>query len=325
MQSGFCTNCGQPLAAGAAFCASCGAHVEAPPAATATTVASVPPGVGAPGSNPPASFTPGVSTPPQQNQPRRWIGWIAGCLAAFLAVVVLFVVLLVVGILTHRLVLFAVGLGGLVGLFLIGAAIEHQIRRLYRRFKYGVERELGVLEGRQSAPARYRSQAHVTRSQPSFSPIRFLFSLAILAALAYGGLYLYYTDTFNGAWSGVLKIGTAQQGVQATLNVALPLHSPVNPSVSDPASLAVTQVEFKPTDAQACKGSPESYQLSGTASRLDAADVAMTLDTGKETIHLRGRYENATFTLSGKNARGQPVSLILEKGSDQTGYLAACK
>jgi hypothetical protein len=50
----------------------------------------------------------------------------------------------------------------------------------------------------------------------------------------------------------------------------------------------------------------------------------MTLNTGKENVPLTGSYQNDTFTLSGKNAAGKTVSLILEKGADQSGYLSAC-
>ncbi|HEU5368474.1 MAG TPA: zinc-ribbon domain-containing protein, partial [Ktedonobacterales bacterium] len=258
MQSAFCTNCGQPLAAGAAFCPSCGTRVEASPAAT--TASSVPPGTPpyAPGSNPQPSFTPAA---PQKNQGPNWLGWLVGCLVAFLAVIVLLIGLVVFGLLTHHLIFFAIGLGGLVVLLLIGAAIEHQVRRLYRRFKYGIEgieRDIGI--GDRSAGPRYRGAPRRYQRQPSFSPIRFLFSLAIIAALAYGGLYLYYTQQFVSEWSGVLKIGTAQQGVQANIQISVPLHSPTNPSVNDPPSLAVTQVQFKPVTLQGCQNAQTTYQ-----------------------------------------------------------------
>jgi hypothetical protein len=276
----------------------------------------------------PASVAPAPVAAPAKNKAPGWVGWVVGCLAVFLGVIALLVVLLVVGILTHKLIFFAIGLGGLVLILLVGVSIEHHIRRLIHRFRFGANvygGDIGVMGRPYGARPGYRGDARPYRRQPSFSPIRFLFSLAVLAALIYGGLFLYYTQTFAGPWSGVLKIGTAQQGILATLQISLPLHGPINPSFSDPASLAVTQVEFKPTTAQACKGSPTSYQLSGTASRLDASAVAMTLNTGKETIQLSGTYKDGTFTLSGKNAAGQPVTLTLQKGSDQAGYLAACK
>ncbi len=217
MQSAFCTNCGQPLAAGAAFCPSCGTRVEAQPAAT--TASSAPAGTPpyAPGSSPQPSFTPAA---PQKNQGPNWLGWIVGCLVTFVAVIVVLIGLVVFGLLTHHLIFFAIGLGGLVVLLLIGAAIEHQVRRLYRRAKYGIEsieRDIGI--GGRPAGARYGGAPRRYQRQPSFSPIRFLFSLAILAGLAYGGLYLYYTQQFNGAWTGVLKIGTTQQAVQANFQI----------------------------------------------------------------------------------------------------------
>lgn len=332
MQSGFCTNCGQPLVAGAAFCPNCGAHVEAPPAAAATPASAVPPGTPsyAPGSNPPASFTPAPSAPPgapakpPKSQARSLVGWVVGCLALFLGVIAVFVVLLVVGILTHKLVLFAIGMGGLALVLLVGVIIEHQIRRLYRRYKYRIESNLGVIDRPLGARPGYRGSALPYHQQPRFSLIRFLFSLAVLAALVYGGLFLYYTQTFAGSWSGVLTIGTARQGVLVNLQISLPLHGPTNPSFSDPASLTLTQVAFKPAPAQTCKASQASYQLSGTASRLDASSVAMTLTTGTQTIQLSGTYQNNIFTLTGKNAQGQPVTLTLQKGSDQQAYLAAC-
>jgi hypothetical protein len=326
----FCTNCGQPLAAGAAFCPSCGTRVEAAPAAT--TASSVPPGTPpyAPGSSPQPSFTPAAPpAAPQKNQGPNWLGWLVGCLATFLAVIVVLIGLVIFGLLTHHLILFAIGLGGLVLMLLIGAAIEHQVRRLYRRFKYGIqgiERDIGIGGRPDIAGPRYRPEARRYQRQPSFSPIRFLFSLAVIAALAYGGLYLYYTQQFVGQWSGVLKIGATQpQGILANFQMSLPLHSPTNPSVNDPPSLAVTQVQLKSPTVQGCKNTQTTYQLSGTASRLDASKVAMTLNTGKETIQLTGAYQNDTFTLSGKDARGQPISLTLQKGFDQPGYVAACK
>jgi hypothetical protein len=45
----FCTNCGQPLAAGAAFCVACGTPAGAPPTGSSTTLAA-----GAPPAYPPA-------------------------------------------------------------------------------------------------------------------------------------------------------------------------------------------------------------------------------------------------------------------------------
>ncbi len=331
MQPAFCTNCGQHLTPGAAFCGNCGTRVEAPPVdAAATATNSVPPGTGAPPSIPPStpqvSFAPSAAAPPsapapaQQNQAPNWLGWIAGCLIAVLAVVALLIGLLTYGLVSHQWGFFAVGLVGLALLFIIGSAIEHRVRRLYRRFRGTV----GVVDSAFDLTPDSGSSSRPYQ-QPSFSLFRFLFLLVFMAGLTYGGLYLYYTQQFVGEWSGVLKIGTTQQGILTTLQIALPLHSPTHPSFSDPASLAVTQVEFKQTAAQACKGSPKSYQLSGSASRLDASDVTMTLTVGKDAVLLHGTYDTARFTLTGKNAQGQPVTLTLAKGSNQVDYIAACK
>ena len=312
MQTAFCTNCGQPLAAGAVFCAQCGTRVEAPSAPPASTAYSGP------------SATPPYTPPQNQNQSRGWVGWVVGCLTAFLAVIALLIGLVVFGLLTHHLIFFAIGLGGLVLLIFIGAIIEHQIRRLYRRAKYGLERDIGMGNRPYNASSRYGAGAR-SNQQPQFSLIRFIFSLVIMAALIYGGLYLYYSQQFVGSWSGVLTIGSAQQGISANLQISLAPHGPSSGATfSDPASLAVTQVQFKQATAQACKGTPATYQLSGTASRLDASDVSMTLNTGAASIPLTGAYTNGTFTLSGKNAQGQTVTLTLQRGADQDGYSAAC-
>lgn len=302
MQSGFCTNCGKPLTPGVAFCPSCGARVETLTAPAATTDYASPP-----------------ATPPK-NQTPGWVRWLVGCLFAFVAVIALLIGLVVFGLLTHHLIFFAIGLGGLALLIFIGAIIEHQVRRLYRRAKYGLERDLGIGGGPYGARPGYNARSY---RQPRFSLIRFIFSLAIIAGLVYGGLYLYYSQQFIGTWSGVLTIGSAKQGVQTNLQISVALHSPSNASFSDPPSLAVTQVQFKTATVQPCKTS-SAYQLSGTASRLDASTVAMTLSAGNENVPLTGTYQNGAFNLSGKNAAGKTVNLILEKGVDQSGYLAAC-
>jgi hypothetical protein len=323
MQSGFCTNCGQPLTPGATFCASCGTRVDASPATPSSTAYSGPSGTPpyVPGGQP--SFTPNMSPSNAPKNPSRgWVGWVVGCLAAALAVLALLIGLIVFGLLTHHLIFFAIGMGGLAVILLIGVAIEHLIRRLYLRAKYGLERDIGLGGSPYGGRPGYGGGARTYR-QPRFNPIRFIFSLAIIAGLIYGGLYLYYTQQFVGMWSGVLTIGSAKQGVQTTLQISVVPHSPGHASFSDLPSLAVTQVQFKTATVQPCKTS-SSYQLSGTASRLDASTVAMTLNTGKENVPLTGTYQNDAFNLSGKNAAGQTVSLILEKGTDQAGYLSAC-
>ncbi len=303
MQSGFCTNCGRALTPGAAFCPSCGARVETLTAPAATTANAFP------------------AATPRKRQSRGWVGWIVGCLVFFLGILALLIGLVVFGLLTHHLIFFAIGLAGLALFILIAALIEHLVRRLYLRTKYGIERELGM-GGSYGARSGYRGSARA-RQQPRFSLIRFIFSLAIIAGLIYGGLYLYYTQQFVGDWSGVLTIGKTTQGVQTSLQIALLPHSPSNPSFSDLPSLTVTQVQFKTTSAQVCKRSG-SYQLSGTASRLDASSVVMNLNTGKETVPLTGTYQDGAFHLSGTNAEKQTVSLVLEKGDNQSGYLSAC-
>src|ERR1041385_6962538 len=121
MLTAFCTNCGKPLDPGAAFCSSCATRVEAPPAAPASTASSVPPATPpyAPGSNPSPSFSPSMPStsapamaPQNQNQSRSWVGWVVGCLGAFLLVVAALIGLLVFGLLTHRMTLLVIGLGG---------------------------------------------------------------------------------------------------------------------------------------------------------------------------------------------------------------------
>jgi hypothetical protein len=326
MQTAFCTNCGKPLDSGATFCANCGTRVEAPPAAPASTAYSAPPATPAytPGSTPQPSFTP--SMPPQnmqpqnQNQSRAWVGWLVGCLGAFLLVVLALIGLLVFGLVTHKLVFFAIGLGGIALLIFIGVIIEHQIRRFIHRRRFNN----GLMGGGFGGDSPYRDRSSSYR-QPRFSLIRFIFSLAIIAGALYGGLYLYYSQQFVGEWSGVLKIGTTQQGITANVQISLTPHAPAsNASYKDWPSLSVTQLEFKPTTATACKGTPASYGLSGTATRLDASDVGMTLKTTTESIQLHGTYTNGLFTLSGTNAKGQPVTLSLERGAEQDGYRAAC-
>jgi hypothetical protein len=262
------------------------------------------------------------SSAPQKKQGRGWVGWVVGCLAAALAFIALLIGLIVFGLLTHHLIFFAIGLGGLVLVIFIGAIIEHQIRRLYRRAKYGLERNIGIGGSPYDASSRYGGGARPYR-QPRFSLIRFIFSLAIMAGLVYGGLYLYYSQQFVGTWSGVLTIGAARQGVQTSLQISVALHSPSNASVNDPPSLTVTQVQFKNATVQPCKIS-STYQLSGTASRLDASTVAMTLSTSKENVPLTGTYQDGTFTLKGTNAEKQAVTLSLQRGADQDGYLTAC-
>lgn len=332
MQSGFCTNCGQPLAPGAAFCPSCGTPVEAssaassmPPAATQGSM----PGY-APGSNTPAYNAPAMAPPPggpataTKSRTKQLIGWVGGCLAAALIVVALLIGLLVYGLTTGHPLFFFIGLIGLALIIIVGAAVEHIIRRLIRRATGGLGTlERDVLGGAGGGPLGYQGGARqYRRQQPHFNPLRFLFTLALLAAAIYGGLFLYYTETFTGNWSGVLSMSAAKQGVLVNFQVSVPVHAP-HYSASDPGALDPLAVDFKQASAQVCKSS-QSYQLSGTASKLDASQVAMTLTIGQQNVPLSGTFQNGILTLSGKNAQGQPVTLTLQKGTDQAGYVAAC-
>ena len=68
----FCTNCGQPLAAGAAFCVACGTPAGAPPIGVSTT-----PPAGAPPTYPPAY----AQAPTQGQDDVLLAGLVAGSLA----------------------------------------------------------------------------------------------------------------------------------------------------------------------------------------------------------------------------------------------------
>ena len=271
---------------------------------------------------PAASPPPAAPAAAPKSRTKTLVGWIAGCLSVFLVVVALLVGALIYGILNHQLVFFAIGLGGLVLIFLVGAAVEHWVRRLIRRFRY-TGSNLGVIDRPYGGAGYQRGARPYRQQQPRFSLIRFLFTLALLAAAIYGGLFLYYTQTFAGNWSGVLSVNGVQQGILANLQVSLSVHRPGNFSTADLGSIDVTQVDFKPTTAQVCKSS-QGYQLSGTASRLDAASVAMTLSNSSGSLQLHGSYKAGTLTLSGTNAQGKPVTLTLQKGTEQQGYVAAC-
>src|SRR5579883_63138 len=347
MQSAFCTNCGKPLDPGAAFCASCGTRVEGPPGASSpgpatfqsaptytpgyNTPAPYPPsgpsayppsGPSAPGA--PAPFTPvgpsaPVAPPPSpKSRTKRLLAWLGGCLAITLVVIALLVISLIYGITSDHPTFFFIGLIGLVVIILVIMAVEHLIRRLIRRATGGFESLAGNVLGLPgvgvSAP-RYRG-ARTYRSQPSFSPIRFLFTLALMAGALYGGLFLYYTQQFSGVWSGTLSIGGTTQGVQVQqFPLSLSIHFSGWPNI--------TEVDFKQTTAQACKSGP-SYQLSGTATMLDASKVAITMTINNQPVALTGTFQNGTMMLSGVNGQKQPVTLTLEKGSDQPDYIKAC-
>lgn len=231
-----------------------------------------------------------------------------------LIVAALLIGALIYGLTTNHLTFFFIGLIGLVVLILIGAAVEHIIRGLIWRATSGVESLAGGALGIPGAPAqRYGVGARRYRAQPHFHPIRFIITLALMAGALYGGAFLYYTQQFSGQWSGTLSMnGAAPRGVlvqQFSISLSLRFSSWPN----------ITEVDFKQTTAQACKGA-QSYTLSGTATMLDASMVAMTLNG---TIPLTGTFQNGTMTLKGTSG-GQPVTLTLQKGSAQTGYVAAC-
>ncbi len=332
MQSGFCTNCGQPLAPGAAFCPSCGTRAEAssaassmPPVATQGSM----PGY-TPGSTPPAyapsTMSPQAAPPPKapRSRTRSLVGWIGGCLAATLIVVLLLIGALVYGITTGHPLFFFIGLIGLALIILVGAAVEHIIRRLIHRATGGIENmERDVLGGAGAGPRPYQGGARqYRRQQPHFNPLRFVFTLVLLAAAIYGGLFLYYTATFTGDWSGVLSMGAAKQGVLVNLQIGSVGFHNIHYVASDPGTLDPLVVNFKPATAQACKNGP-GYQLSGTAMKLDASVVSMTLTIANTPVNLSGTYLNGIFTLSGQHGQ-QPVTLTLQKGTEQAGYVAAC-
>jgi hypothetical protein len=325
MQQAFCTNCGTTLTPGAAFCPSCGTRVEPSSGAASAPSNTMQAAYNTPGAQPPAYSPPPMS--PQQGKPpnrtAQIVGAVGGCLVLFLVVVGLLIASLIYGITSHHLVFFAIGVAGLFVIILVVVAIEHIIRRLYRRVRGGVER----LEHPGYAGAGYRSASYRQRRQQGFRPFRFLFTLVFLAAAALGGLFLYDTYTFNGDWSGTLTTGTAQQGILADLQMSLSFHKPANFSFSDLGAFDFETITFKPTTTQACnKGGSQAagYQLSGTASRLDASQVAMTLTpSGGGSLQLQGSYQNGKFTLSGTSG-GKPVTLTLQKGSQQA-FTTTCQ
>lgn len=323
MQQAFCTNCGTTLTPGAAFCPSCGTRVEPSSGAASApynTMQSGTPGYNTPGSQPSAYSSPpmtpqqGAPGTPPQNRTAQIVGLVGGCLVVFLLVVGLLIASLIYGITSHHLVFFAIGAAGLFLIILVVVAIEHIIRRLYRRVRGGVN----ALEHPGYAGSRYQADSRRYRRQQGFRPIRFLFTLVFLAAAALGGLFLYDNYTFNGNWSGTLTTGTAQQGLLADLQISLSFHKPLSFSFSDLGGLDFETITFKPTTAQACNkgGNQTSYQLSGTASRLDASQVAMTLTNSDGSVQLQGSYHDGKFSLSGTSG-GKPITLTLQKGSQQ--------
>ena len=327
MQQAFCTNCGAALATGAAFCPSCGARVEPASGAASAPYTTMQSGPNTPGTQPPAYAAPAMS--PQQNTPgtppnrtAQIVGIVGGCLVLFLVVVGLLIASLIYGITSHHLVFFAIGVAGLFVILLVVVAIEHIIRRLYRRVKGGVER----LEHPGYAGSSYRSESYRRRQQQGFRPIRFLFTLVFLAAAALGGLFLYDNYTFTGDWTGTLTTGSTQQGMLADLQISLSFHKPANFSVSNLGAFDFETITFKPTTAQVCNkggGQASSYQLTGTASRLDASQVAMTLTNSGGSLQLQGTYQDGKFTLSGSSG-GQPVTLTLQKGG-QSDFTTICQ
>lgn len=324
MQHAFCTNCGKPVTPGEPYCPSCGTRVDASSGAASAPSNTMQAGYNTPGAQSPA-YSPPPMAPQQGKPPNRTaqiVGAVGGCLVLFLVVVGLLIASLIYGITSHHLVFFAIGVAGLFVILLVVVAIEHIIRRLYRRVKGGVER----LEHPGYAGAGYRSASY-RRQQQGFRPFRFLFTLIFLAALALGGLFLYDNYTFNGDWYGTLTTGTTQQGMLADLQMSLSFHKPANFSLSDIGAFDFETITFKPTTAQVCnKGGSQAsrLQLTGTASRLDASRVAMTLTpSGGGSLQLQGSYKDGTFTLSGTSG-GKPVTLTLQKGS-QSDFTTTCQ
>ncbi len=259
---------------------------------------------------------------PPQSQPAKprgrlatIAGWVGGCLVALLVVVALLITALVYGLLHHQLVWFFIGLGGLVLIILVGVAIEHFIRRLYRSAVRGIERlERPGYIGEEAQGIAYPRRR---QEQPQFSLFRFVLTLALLAGVLYGGLYLYYTQVFAGEWVGIVSIANVRQGVLTHLPLSLSLQRPTHLSLSDLGAIDATQVHFKQEAASVCNkdGSRISYQLSGTASRLDVSMVTMTLNTGTERVSLHGSFKQGMFSLAGTTSKGKPVTLTLKQGS----------
>ena len=319
MQQAFCTNCGKPLAPGAAFCPSCGVPREAPPG----TQTNYQPNTSSPTSYPPPLPAQQYKPPPTpKSQTGKIVGWAVGCLALFLLVVVGLIGALVYGLLNHQAVLFIIGAAGLAVIILLVVGIEHLIRRLWRAARGGVQ-TLEHPGGFGASGQRYRQAAHP--QQHRFNPIRFVITLALMGGALYGGLFLYYSQQFSGSWSGTLSIGTLQQGIVTNLPISLSFQTPANISLSNPGAIELTQINFTKETAQACNknGSQTSYQLSGTASRLDTSQVAMTLSNSDENLSLQGTYQDGTFVLTGTSG-GKPVMLTLQKVSP-SGSSATCQ
>jgi hypothetical protein len=319
MQQPFCTNCGQPLAAGSAFCGNCGARVgETTPQAPYLTTPPVPPyGSQAPGGfeSAPQYSTPSVppaipvAAPPTPAATRSQgnkllFGCAGGCLLLFVAFVAGIVGALVYGIINRQVVYIAIGLAGIALVFLTFNFIWHVVRRHFQA-QFG----RGPALQQQRYPERRRRPVEAARPHPSH--FGFFFLLLAIAAGLYFGLPLYYTHLYTGNWSGVLTINGARQGVYMTLGVTVP-----SILSHEPNGVAAT---FNTTTAQVCKpkGGQGSYEVTGTASNFDAATISMTFTnpTDKTSFTLEGSFKNQIFTLSG-TAGTAPATLTMQRGTE---------
>jgi hypothetical protein len=327
MQQPFCTNCGQPLAAGSVFCGNCGARQGEPtPQASYTPAPSVPPyNSPAPGSFGPATQYSGPSVPPvtpvaappapaRSGQNSKWlVGCAGGCLFLFVAFVVGIIGALVYGITQRQVVYIAIGLAGVALVFLTFNFIWHVVRRRFQgQFGRGP-----TVPPQQRYQDRRRLRAEAGRPHPSH--FGFFFLLVAIAAGLYFGLPAYYTHLYNGTWSGVLTINGARQGVYMTLGVTVP-----SILSHEPNGVAAT---FNSTTAQVCKpkGGQGSYQVSGTASNFDAATISLTFTNpaDKTSFTLEGSFKNQIFTLSG-TASNAPATLTMQRGTESD-FTATCQ
>ncbi|HEY7125912.1 MAG TPA: zinc ribbon domain-containing protein [Ktedonobacterales bacterium] len=322
MQQTFCTNCGQPLAAGSAFCGNCGARQgDATPQAPYPTAPSAPQYSQVPGSFGPSTQYSGpsvpatpVAAPPapaKSGQGNKWlVGCAGGCLFLFVAFVAGVIGALVYGITNRQIVYIAIGLAGIALVFLTFNFIWHVVRRHFQA-------QFGGGPTAQRYPQQRRRPVEAARPHPSH--FGFFFLLLAAAAGLYFGLPFYYTHLYTGSWSGTLTVGGAQEGVYMTLGVTVP-----SLLSHEPNGVAAT---FNTTTAQACKakGGQDSYQVTGTASNFDAATISMTFTnpTSKASFTLEGSFKNQIFTLAGDSGT-TPVTLTMQRGT-QSDFTTTCQ
>lgn len=323
MQQTFCTNCGQPIAAGSAFCGNCGARVgDATPQAPYPTAPSAPqysqPGSFGPSTSytppsvPPAAPVVAPSAPARSGQGNKLLfGCAGGCLLLFVLFLAGIVGALVYGIANRHVGFIAIGIAGVALVFLTFNFIWHVVRRHFQA-QFG-----GGSVAQQRYPERRRRPVEAARPHPSH--FGFFFLLLAIAAGLYFGLPLYYMHLYNGSWSGVLTINGARQGIYMTLGVTVP-----SILSHEPNGVAAT---FNPTTAQVCKpkGGQDSYQVTGTASNFDAATISLTFTnpSSKASFTLQGSFKNQIFTLAG-TAGSAPATLTMQHGT-QSDFTATCK